>query len=309
MADIHPLLRPVLQELIPAITQKRERMMRCMTAAVIISTALITGSLYFMILSDMQAVFIPAILVSLLAALVLFAVLNGLYRKDVKRQVVGLLAARTDFTYHAKGVFNIADINRHKILPPHDNSRIEDGFDGTFNEVPLSVQEVHLSNMEVEGGSGSEPRRTRDMTIFWGVVARIRLKRPVEGHTVVISRNVMQTLFRTRFSAFERVRLVSPAFERRFDAMSTDQIEARVILNPAFMERFMEIGRILDARWMEVSFHGDEIVFAVQRFKNLFEAPPLWTPVTESSLRRTLCDLDSFLKITEALRRNRQIGL
>lgn len=230
---------------------------------------------------------------------------NWLYRRSGKRLFVDGMAQTAGLRYDPAGIFPVSAAVRHRILPVYDRDTVEDGFEGAYGGVPVAFQEVRLSGLEQVPGHTS---RKREHTAFWGMLIRVKLQRPVEGHTVVIPRTALQTVLRTAFSQFEQVRAPSK-FEKKYHIMSTDQIEARVIMDPAFMERFLEAAEIMKARWMEVSFLGDEIMFAVQRFRPLFEVGHIWQPVTAEYMRKLADHIDAVDRMIDALRLNRQVGL
>lgn len=277
--------------------------MRWLVAGVLSTVCLVTGAVF-----QLKPA-IPAegliIFASLLISVILAQILNALYRRAGKAMFVAGMAETAGLTYDADGVFTVGEVQKHKIIPAHNDAEIEDGFSGTVHGVPVSFQETRLS--DIQQAKGHESNR-RDFTAFWGMLIRIRLHKKMEAHTIVVPRAGLQSLFRGRLDGFEPVR-VSAKFEKTYSVMATDQVEARVILDPAFMERFLEAGHIMRARWMEVSFLGNEILFAVQRFRPLFEVGPIWQPVTPEYLRKLADHIDAVDRMIEALKLNRHVGL
>jgi hypothetical protein len=80
-------------------------------------------------------------------------------------------------------------------------------------------------------------------TIFDGLLARVTLPRSLRGTTIVLADGgalgSLRDLLRREGT---RVRLEDPAFEQRYQVFGTDQVAARALLTPAFMERFMALG-------------------------------------------------------------------
>lgn len=303
-----PPVQAMLDEitrLSPELAALRARFLLLLLAGVSALVVGITGALY-QIYPDRQQILIVAIAVPLVLSFVFFHALNMIYSHKAKKLFVESIATAAGFHYKPGGIFPAGDAAIHKILPPHDKNRAEDGFEGTYNGVPLALQEVELSDMrpETKDHKGGE-----EMLLFRGLMAKIQMKRPFEGHTIVISHNAMQTFFRTKFTEFQRVRLTSSKFGDLFDVVSTDQVESRVILNPAFMERLMDAEKILKARWIEISFKNSEIMLAIQRSKPLFEVGPLWQRISEQGLRQSAEGLETLLRLIDVLRLNRQAGL
>ncbi len=243
---------------------------------------------------------------ALIPSLILFQILNWRYRKDGKAIFVEGIARATNLEYTRDGVFPLSDTERHKIIPSYDDYSIEDGFHGQYKGTPLALQEVVLNNLERDPNNRE---RNRELTVFWGLLVRLKLHKPLEAHTVVIPRNAFQVFFRTQFSNFQRIKLVSNKFEKKYNVMGSDQVEGRVILNPAFMERFMSAGKIMNSKWMEVSFRHDEILFAIQQGRPLFEIGYLWRPVTVKDLKKRAEGLESILRIIDVLKLNPQVGI
>lgn len=277
--------------------------MRWLVAGVLSTVCLVTGIVF-----QIKPAIPPQgliIFVSLFISVIIAQVLNALYRRAGKAMFVEGMAGTAGLTYDENGVFGIGEVKKHKIIPAHNKAEVEDGFSGTVHGVAVAFQEVRLS--DIQQVKGHESGR-RDFTAFWGMIIRIRLHKRMEGHTIVVPRAGLQALFRGRLDGFEPVR-VAAKFEKSYAVMGTDQVEARVVLDPAFMERFLEAAQIMRARWMEVSFLDNEILFAVQRFRPLFEVGHLWQPVTPDYLRKLADHIDAVDRMIEALKLNRHVAL
>lgn len=243
-------------------------------------------------------------LITAIAVIVEFNIANHFYRKKTKDAFLRRIAESCGLVYAKNGVFPLEDMADHKILPPHDVRHIEDGFHGTINCVPLAFQEIVLSDRVK-----NERNEVRKELVFWGLVIRIGIGKVLDAHTIVLPRNTALTFFRSAFSTFERVNLVSPKFEERFDVLSTDQVEARYVLDPAFMERVLEAVDLLGSKWLEISFRGSEIAFAVQRPRPIFEIGFLWQKLTPQSLQRAADELKAVTGLINALKLNPYTGL
>lgn len=74
----------------------------------------------------------------------------------------------------------------------------------------------------------------------------------------------------------DEVKLEDPRFCKKFNAYSSDQVEARYLLTTAFIERFQNLNTAFGAKKAKCSFYGDKIMFAVSTNKNLFEIGSLF---------------------------------
>lgn len=239
-----------------------------------------------------------------LTVVVEFQISNHLYRKRTKAALLHKIAGALGLEFSSKGCFPLESVLKHGILPPYDIEHIEDGFHGRINGVDLGFQEVVLSSRVRDNED-----KVRYEQGFWGLVLRLKIAKTLNAHTVVLPRRKMANFFRRQFTPFQPVNLVSPEFEKRFDVLSTDQVEARYVLDPAFMERMMAAAALIGTKDVEISFLGDEIAFAIEHFKPMFEIGWLFRSLTAETLAGTANELQCVLQIVEALKLNPYTGL
>ena len=244
--------------------------------------------------------------ITLAITIIGFQVVNFIYRKQTKKAFLEGIAESLGLSYHPNGAFPLEDVASHKIIPPFDRGLLEDGFTGTVSGISIAFQEAHLVDV-TPAQKREDP--DREDTVFWGIMIRIGIGKNLDAHTVVIPRNALQKFFYTTLSKFKKVNLVSPKFEERFDVMGTDQVEARYVLDPAFIERFMEAGDSLGTKWIEASFKGREIFLAVNHNRPMFEIGMLWKPLNEDSLGAVTKDIQTILDLIAVLKLNPHTGL
>lgn len=302
-----------IQTLIEQIGAKHSLYIKFLVAGAILITC---GAAYLIFVNNegnMDGLTAIIVLFSLLPCIALYHALNFFYKRGTKHLLVETMAEAAGMIYEKDGVMALDDVLPHKILPPADAQSSEDGFTGTYHDVHIDMQEVRLTDISQQRRPAYAHERrahyeTIEHDVFWGLVVRLRLRKPMEGHTIVMPRSKLQTALRTKFSEFSPVNLVAPKWKKQYDVMSTDQVEARVIMNPAFIERFMEARKIFRAKWMEASFKGNEILFSIHRGRDLFEAMPLWKAVTEENLRKITREIEIIFEIIDVLKLNKQIG-
>lgn len=94
----------------------------------------------------------------------------------------------------------------------------------------FAISEIKLTHTETHGTGKS--RTTHTVTDFKGLVVKVQMKKKFSGKTVVgIKGNI------SKVKGGEKVELEDVDFMRNREIYSTDQIEARYILTPSFMER------------------------------------------------------------------------
>lgn len=295
-----------IEEIQPELEARRQKFLIAFTGGLTMIVIAITYGLLFKLDMPADEIHFAVTAFSLLAGMLFFYTLNSLYRYTSKKIFLSRLADAAGLTWDKNGLFPVREIEKHRILPLHDQELVVDGFAGIYKDIPLSFQEITLTDLEPDPNNSHRPR---EYTGFRGLAVRIKLRRPLEAHTVVMPNNALQTFFRTKFSDFQRIKLVSNRFEKKYNVMGTDQIEGRVILDPAFIERFMEAGDHLQSRWIEASFKDDEVVFIIERKQPLFDIGFLWTKISTGHLQKKIHDIKTVLRLIDILKLNPQIGI
>lgn len=243
---------------------------------------------------------------ALLPSILIYTLLSRSYMKKAEASFLGALEKATGFRHRDDGCFAVDAMEKHKILPVHNRSRLETGLQGKYQGVPIDVQEVVLTTLQQDP---EHKNRSKEYLRFWGLLVRVQLARPVEGHTIALPRTAWKTFFPKEFSDYEIIKIPEGRFTTMFEVKATDNIEAKFIMTNFFKERFIEAGRTLKIYWSEASFKGNEALFAFQRFRPLIKIDPLWKPIEESTLRRNAEELESIVRIVDALKANNQLSL
>lgn len=262
-----------------------------LAAALAITVTITLGLLVFYPYAE--AVFPLAISLPLLFSALMFRVADRMYRKKAHQMIVETLTFSSGFHFRPSGFATLRELSSHAIWPHVESADSKDAFDGSYNNVPLALQDVTL----IKNG------RSRG-----GLIVRLLLKRPIDGHTVVISRHAIKPHFHGQFENYGKVG-VPGAFDKQVEVFSTERTEARLLADTAFLDRLMEAGKTLKARWLAVSFQRSSIVFFIERQGSLADAPALWQPVGKNQLLSIYEQFEAFFKLTDALRANRQLHI
>lgn len=159
------------------------------------------------------------------------------YRRLYKDRVLPLLAAQFGaLSYRQAIVPDLAVLRDERIFEDFDRVVAEDEVFGTYRGLAVSIIELSLTK-----GSGD-----RRQMIFNGLLTQIDLPRRLSGTTAVIADDGLFGNLRDRLGARgrERVRIEDPRFEKAYEVYGTDQIAARALLTPAFMERFLALASL-----------------------------------------------------------------
>ena len=161
-----------------------------------------------------------------------------------------------------------ASLLRHTCLfPKFDYERYDDCFSGTFENTQFSVAELKLW---VNGGKS-------DYSVFSGVCIDIPMKLPTSGYTLLFNSS-----FPKRIGPLQRITLEDVSFGKNYQVYSDNQIDARVLLTPAFMEKLNNMRRCFHNKNIDVAFFGNHAVFVIHTAANLFESYSLFRKVTNT---------------------------
>ncbi|MEP0709400.1 MAG: DUF3137 domain-containing protein [Parvibaculum sp.] len=155
------------------------------------------------------------------------------------------------------------------LLPGHDRQSLEDHVRGEVDGVPFELAEAFL-----ERKVRRDKRDEYDL-VFRGLVARYRFPKRFSGRTYVLGDRGILNAFSHAGGGSERVRLEDPRFEERFEVFSDDQVEARYLLTPAFMERLVRLADMSDGP-MQAAFAGDELLLVIDGRRGYFAQPSPW---------------------------------
>lgn len=108
------------------------------------------------------------------------------------------------------------------------------------------------------------------------------------------------------YKTFEKVILEDPKFNRRYKVYSSDQIEARYFLTPAFMDRFYNLEKIFKAKNIRCSFCENRLIIAIDTKKDLFEIGSLFKSVKDSeTIRQFYEEMSGIFGVIDTLKLDR----
>ncbi len=160
------------------------------------------------------------------------------------------------------------------LVPNYDRDDFEDQWFGELEGHDFRLYEAHL---EERRGSG---KNKRWVTVFRGAIIRMEFGRAFRSTTLLQRAGKHKKWFglggrkeRISFKGKELAHIdqVHPAFENVFDVYSDDNVEARVLVDPAYVEHLIVIERAFDGDAVRALFMNGEIIIAVES-GNLFES-------------------------------------
>ena len=151
-------------------------------------------------------------------------------------------------------------LEQEGLLPNYTRISVDDFFQ--VNEAPLPLY-MRETNAEKQSLFEKHPH-----TVFHGPIVFIKQE----------SKNYRFTLLQASSANYkgdppknlQKILLEDPDFQKEYQVYSEDQIQARVILSPAFMERLKRIRDVYHAP-VHVLFKNNLVILAINTGKDMFE--------------------------------------
>jgi hypothetical protein len=187
---------------------------------------------------------------------------------------------------------------RFDMVPSFDNSSFQDLWWGVIAGQPFTLHEAKLTEQR---GSGKS-RRT--VTVFEGSILSIGFNRRFQSTTLIEPDGERRKFFigaekeRCTIGEVEvsRVDLTDPRFEDRFTVWSNDQVEARYIVHPEYMERLVAIETAFAGQDIRALFHEGDLLITVKT-GDLFESGSLDAKDDHALLERTIAQFSSLAEL------------
>ena len=166
------------------------------------------------------------------------------------------------------------------LVANYHHRSIEDIFFGKYRETQFFTHQLRLFKTSIEPGVGSKD-------VFVGQIWVINYDHKFTGETVVLrDRGLLNPRSKAKM---KRVGLVDPIFEKIFEVYSTDQVEARYLLTPTFMQKLVDLEQSVDGKKIRFAFSGGKLLIAVET-ENRFEAGSMFDPLTSAERTQKILD-------------------
>jgi hypothetical protein len=244
--------------------------------------------------------FIPALMAVFFATLLGYVIAYmplSRVAKAVKGKSMDALAAAIGCHYQHEGFHPVAlDRFRHyRLLPGSDRESFEDYFRGMRHGCGFDLYEAHLE----------DERRDKDgdtdwVTVFRGQLIQIEFPKKFLGITIVRRDSGIFNVF-GGMENMQRVGLSDLRFERAFEVYSTDQVEARYLVHPVFMERLLELEETFKGKALRCCFQAGYLILALEG-GNKFEAGDMFKPISDPDRAKTFVrEIAQILKLIDAV--------
>lgn len=189
-----------------------------------------------------------------------------------------------------------------RLVPNFDRARFEDKWSGTLGGRNFAVHEAKL---EERRGSG---KNRRWVTVFRGVIMSVALDRDFHGTTVLVRDRMHRSFWGGRKDSIDvdgirldYAEMSHPEFEDAFDIYSSDQVEARYLIHPLYVERLIALEQSYSGQDVATIFHRGDLVVALKS-GNMFESGSIEASDDRQRIERTVEQFSNLVALAESLR-------
>ena len=189
----------------------------------------------------------------------------------------------------------VAKFSELRLLPSCDRSSYQDCFEGAHRGCPFTFYEGHLEK-KVQTKNGS-----RWETVFRGQLIRIAFPKKFQGVTLVKRDAGMFNFMQRWATGMQRVGLGDSKLEKAFEVYATDQVEARYLIHPVFMERLLELETRFKGKNLRCAFVEGDLLIAVEG-GDKFEVGSMFSRLDDIARARSIVsDITEIMRVIDAV--------
>ena len=224
------------------------------------------------------------------------------FENSIKKKIMPTICKCFGDMQWSNGYYCNADIFTEScIIPAYNNSEYDDIFKGSYKDVSIEIVEA-----EYIQGSGKHRH-----TVFNGVIVKLDMNKNFVSHTLVKSSSIVRILPKNIFGNNLRfTELEDPEFNKKFDVFTTDEVDARYLLTPSFMERLKKMKTAFRASKVECAFYKNDLLIALHTREDLFSLCSLVKRIDDNrQFFRMYEQIVSIIKLIDHFKLDQRIGL
>ena len=210
--------------------------------------------------------------------------------KRAKVAVLEALCGPLGISYRADGPDppSFATYRSLNLLPGYSDKGFQDFFAGRRSQVDFSLCQATLHE-----GSGKNRH-----VVFSGQLFRLVTPRRLASQTVVLRNSGWLNRFECP-AGLRPVGLEDPSFNKAFTCFGSDQVEARELLTPAFMQRLDDLEASYAGQHIRCAFSETELLIALEA-PDRFEIGNLFSSLVQRSRVETIAhNLEQVFKLID----------
>lgn len=214
-----------------------------------------------------------------------------------KQQSLTTIAEAIGSTYRLAGfeTAGVRQLEELKLLPSCDRASYQDCFSGHHAGCAFSFHDGHRER-RVKTKNGE-----RWDTVFRGQLIRIAFPKKFAGTTVIRRDAGLFNFMQRWFTELQRVGLGDSRLEKAFEVYASDQVEARYLIHPVFMERLLALEQAFNGKNLRGAFVGGDLLVAIEG-GDKFEIGSMFSSLVDIARVRVIVnDITEIMRLIEAV--------
>lgn len=187
------------------------------------------------------------------------------------------------------------------IIDRYNRVSYDDSFTGIYKDINYEICET---SFYYKTGTG---KNSSTRTVFKGVMIKLDMNKSFTGNTVIRPDTLKHA---SPAANLKHTTLEDVVFEKKFDVFTDDEVEARYLITPSFMERLNNMKTAFSADRVSCAFYDKYLLVGLHTSKDLFSIGSLKEPVNDGKQFFTMFEeILSIIKLIDHFKLNQKIGL
>lgn len=199
------------------------------------------------------------------------------------------------------GLYKLAGI----ITSNYDEVEVDDTFNGNYDGVNYSIIEAVYKDIYYKEVDGKREKKVD--IVFNGLLIAIDMNKKFDSHTLISPQGLFHF---SGVGGLKHTVLEDIIFEKNYDVFTNNEVEARYLITPAFMERFNNIKMSFKADSIRCAFYENKLIIGLETSKDMFEPCSIWKPLhDEKQYFEIFEEVLSIIKLIDHFKLNEKTNL
>lgn len=199
------------------------------------------------------------------------------------------------------GLYKLAGI----ITQDYKKVNVDDTFAGVYEGANYKIVEAEYIDIDYKEVDGK--REKEETTIFKGLLITLDMNKKFDSHTIIAPNGLFHI---SGVKGLKHTTLEDVVFEKNNDVYTNNEVEARYLITPAFMERFNNIKMSFKADSIRCAFYENKLIIGLETSKDMFEPCSLWKPLhDEKQYFEMFEEILSIIKLIDHFKLNEKTGV
>ncbi|MBE7706390.1 MAG: DUF3137 domain-containing protein [Cyanobacteria bacterium SIG30] len=189
------------------------------------------------------------------------------FETEIKNQIMPTICSYIgdiEWKKRSRGYAN--GVRESQLIRKYDYQYCDEVFTGSYKDIPYVIAEVLFTE---KGNKGEYP-------VFRGIIIKIDVNKEFNSHTLIMPTPNWE--FRI-LKGLERTQLDNINFEKKYNVFTNNEVEARYLITPTFMERLNTIKMAFFARRIRCAFHNGNLLIALNSRRDVFSIGKLYSTI------------------------------